>query len=82
MKQKPSLLRISIAWSLLLALIMTIISVLLHNFQGELIDPGSGALSLRSTAKVFLLWFIFAEAALILGGLLYFGTRRLFGRGQ
>jgi len=81
MKQKPSLLRISIAWSLLIALIMTAIAVLFHNFQGELVDPASGALSLGSVAKVFLFWFVFAEAALILGGLLYFGARRLFGRG-
>jgi membrane protein DedA with SNARE-associated domain len=80
MKQKPSLLRISIAWSLLLAFIMTTIAVLGHNFQGELADPASGALSLRTVGKVFLLWFAGTEAALILGGLLYFGARHLARR--
>jgi len=80
MKQKPSLLRISMAWSLLLAFIMTAIAVLGHNFQGELADPATGALSLRAIGKIFLLWFVFAEGALIIGGVLYFGSRRLFGR--
>jgi hypothetical protein len=80
MKQKPSLLRISMAWSLLLAFIMTLISVLGHNFQGELADPATGAISLRAIGKIFLFWFIGTEAVLILGGVLYIGARRLFAR--
>jgi hypothetical protein len=79
MQRKPSLLLISVAWSLLLAAIMTVIAFL-HNFQGELTDPNTGGIRWRDVGFLFLFWFVFAEAVMIVGGLIYIAGRRLSRR--
>ena len=79
MKQKPSLLMLSFSWSLIIALLMTAISFL-HNFQGELNDAATGRVQWADVGFLFLAWFVAAEAVLLVGGVLYFGVSRLFGR--
>jgi hypothetical protein len=79
MKQKPSLLMLSFSWSLIIALLMTAISFL-HNFQGELNDATTGRVQWADVGFLFLAWFVAAEAVMLIGGVLYFGLSRLFGR--
>jgi CBS-domain-containing membrane protein len=71
----PSLLAISVAWSLMIALIMTGITFL-HQTPGEVAAAGGG-MSLGRTGVLFLVWFVAAEVTLILGGALYVGVAML-----
>lgn len=79
MKQKPSLLMLSFSWSFIIALLMTAVSFL-HNFQGELNDAATGRVQWADVGFLFLAWFVAAETVMLIGGGLYFGASRLFGR--
>jgi disulfide bond formation protein DsbB len=74
--RKPSLLRISFAWSLLIALVMTAITFL-HSFTGELTRAGTGGIEWRAVGWLFLGWLVGAELVLLIGGSLYLAVRRL-----
>lgn len=76
----PSLLAISAAWSIMIALIMTGIG-LLHQTPGEVASMGGG-LDWKQAGFVFLAWFIAAEVTLVLGGALYAGVAMLRRKGQ
>lgn len=75
----PSLLAISVVWSLLIALIMTGITFL-HQTPGE-VAASQGDLSWGQTGFLFLIWFIAAELTLLIGGALYIGIAMLRRRG-
>jgi hypothetical protein len=79
MQRKPSLLMLSFSWSLLIALLMTVISFL-HNFQGELSDVTTGRIQWSHVGFLFLVWLVAAEAVLLIGGALYLGASRLLRR--
>jgi uncharacterized membrane protein len=79
MKQKPSLLMLSFSWSLIIALLMTAISFL-HTCSGESTSPGTGATRWADVVFLFFAWFVAAEVILLVGGGLYLGAMRLFGR--
>jgi hypothetical protein len=76
----PSLLAISIAWSLMIALIMTGVTFL-HQTPGEVATAG-GRLGLGQIGILFLVWFLAAEVTLVVGGALYFGVAVLLRRGR
>ena len=64
MKQKPSLLMLSMSWALIIALLMTAVSFM-HNFQGELSDPLTGSIRWGDVGFLFLAWFVAAETGLL-----------------
>lgn len=76
----PSLLAISIAWSLMIAVIMTAITFL-HQTPGEVATAGNG-LGLGQIGILFLVWFLAAELTLVVGGALYLGVALLLRRGR
>jgi len=71
----PSLLAISVAWSLVIASIMTGITFL-HQTPGEVASV-SGGLGLKQIGFLFLIWFVAAEVTLVVGGGLYLGAALL-----
>ena len=73
--EAPSLLAISVAWSLVIASIMTGITVL-HRTPGEVASV-SGGLGLKQIGFLFLIWFVAAEVTLVVGGGLYLGAALL-----
>ncbi len=75
----PSLLAISVAWSLVIALIMTGIAFL-HQTPGEVASV-AGGLGWKQAGFLFLTWFIAAEVTLVLGGALYLGVAKLLRKG-
>jgi hypothetical protein len=79
-RNTPSLLGISIAWSLIIAAIMTAITFL-HRTPGEVTAAG-GALGLGQVGILFLAWFLAAEVTLVVGGALYLGANVLLRRGR
>ena len=76
----PSLLAISVAWSLVIALIMTGITFL-HQTPGEVASVGAG-LGWKQIGFLFLLWFVAAEVTLVVGGALYLGVAWLLRKGR
>jgi CBS-domain-containing membrane protein len=74
----PSLLAISIAWSVVIACIMTAITFL-HQTPGE-VAAAEGGLQWGQVGFLFLIWFIAAELTLVIGGALYFGVALLLRR--
>ncbi len=76
----PSLLAISVAWSLVIALIMTGITFL-HQTPGEVASM-DGGLGWKQVGFLFLAWFIAAEVTLIVGGALYLGVALLRSRAK
>ncbi len=74
----PSLLAISIAWSLVIAVIMTGVTFL-HQTPGEVAAAGGG-LGWGQVGLLFLVWFLAAEATLLVGGALYLGATLLLRR--
>ena len=80
MKSRPSLLGYAVAWSLLIAVLMTVLSFL-HNTPGEIAAVGGG-LSLSDIGMFFLVWFLGSLIVFLVGGGLYFLMRRIgSGRG-
>ena len=79
-RKSPSLLAISIAWSLAIAFVMTAITFL-HQTPGEVANAGGG-LGLGQVGMLFLIWFLAAEATLLIGGGLYFGVNLLLRGGR
>jgi hypothetical protein len=75
----PSLLAISMAWSAMIAVIMTAITFL-HQTPGEVAAAGGDGLQWGQVAFLFILWFLAAEVTLVLGGALYLGVALLLGR--
>jgi hypothetical protein len=76
----PSLLAISVAWSLVIALIMTGISFL-HQTPGEVAEV-SGGLGWQQVGFLFITWFIAAEVTLVVGGALYLGVALLLRKAK
>jgi hypothetical protein len=76
----PSLLAISIAWSLMIAVIMTAVSFL-HQTPGEVAAAG-GSLGLGQIFILFLVWFLAAEVTLVAGGALYLGVALLLRKAR
>jgi hypothetical protein len=76
----PSLLAISIAWSLMIAIIMTAITFL-HQTPGEVAAAG-GDLGWGQVGILFLVWFLAAELTLVVGGALYLGIALLLRRAR
>jgi hypothetical protein len=79
-RKAPSLLAISIAWSVVIAFIMTAITFL-HHTPGEVTTAG-GALGWGQVSLLFLAWFLAAEVTLVIGGALYFGLALLLRGGR
>ncbi|WP_295540689.1 hypothetical protein [uncultured Thiohalocapsa sp.] len=75
----PSLLAISMAWSAMIAFIMTAITFL-HQTPGEVATAGGDGLQWGQVGFLFVLWFVAAEATLVIGGALYLGAALLLGR--
>lgn len=75
----PSLLAISIAWSAMIAAIMTAVTFL-HQTPGEVAAASGDGLQWGQVAFLFVLWFVAAELTLVVGGALYLGVALLLGR--
>lgn len=75
MKSRPSLLGYAVAWSLLIAILMTLLSFL-HNTPGEIASVGGG-LGATDIGMFFLVWFLGSLLVFLTGGGLYFLIRRL-----
>jgi hypothetical protein len=71
----PSLIAISIAWSAVIAFVMTAITFL-HQTPGE-VAAAEGGLQWGQVFFLFLIWFFAAELTLLIGGGLYLGVALL-----
>jgi len=76
MKKKPNLILLSLFWSMLLALGMTLIGFL-HQAPGDLTDTAQGGVAWSRVLFLFFGWFVFSEIVMLIGGLLYIGSSRL-----
>ena len=76
MKKKLNLLILSLFWSAVLALAMTLIGFL-HHEPADLTDATQGGVVWGRVLFLFLGWFVFSEVVMLVGGLLYIGTTRL-----
>jgi hypothetical protein len=81
MKTKPSMLMLSFAWALAIAVLMTAVSFL-PGARDVVTDPESGKTLWLSVGYVFLSWFVAAELVMVIGGGLYLGASRLFRGGN
>lgn len=76
MKKKLNLLLFSVFWSLVLALVMTLIGFL-HQETVDLTETAAGAVVWSRVLYLFLGWFGFSMVVMLVGALLYIvATRR------
>lgn len=76
MKKKLNLLLFSVFWSLVLALVMTLIGFL-HQEPVDLTEGAAGGVVWLRVLYLFLGWFGFSMVVMLVGALLYIlGTRR------
>jgi hypothetical protein len=76
MKTKPSMLMLSFAWALAIAVLMTAVSFL-PGARDVVTDPSSGETLWLSVGFVFLSWFVAAELVMLVGGGVYLAASRL-----
>ena len=75
-KKLPNLILLSLFWSLVLALAMTLIGFMPHDDRLGL-TQAAGGIAWGRVTYFFLGWFAFTELVLLIGGLLYIGRARL-----
>jgi len=76
MKKKLNLLLFSAFWSLILALVMTLIGFL-HQETVDLTEAAAGGIVWSRVLYLFLGWFGFSMVVMLIGSLVYIlGTRR------
>jgi hypothetical protein len=75
MKKTPNLVLLSLFWSLILALAMTLIGFMPHDALVDLADEG-GADAWSRVFWLFFGWFVFSELVMLVGGLFYLGRAR------
>jgi hypothetical protein len=76
MKKKPNLIILSLFWSVVLALAMTLIGFL-HDEPTDLTDAAQGGVVWGRVLFLFFGWFVLSEVVMLIGGLLYIGSARL-----
>ncbi len=81
MKKKLNLLLLSVFWSLVLALAMTLIGFL-HQAPVDLTEASAGGVVWLRVLYLFVGWFGFSMVVMLVGALLYVGSTRLRGRSE
>ncbi|MEA3640474.1 MAG: hypothetical protein VBE63_11075 [Lamprobacter sp.] len=79
MKKKLNLLLFSAFWSLVLALVMTLIGFL-HQAPVDLTEASAGGVAWLRVVYLFFGWFGFSMVVMLVGSLLYVVSSRLRGR--
>lgn len=80
MKKKPNLILLALFWSLVLALLMTLVGFL-HQEPVDLTSTAAGGIAWGRVVYLFLGWFAFSAVVMSIGALLYLGSARLRNRG-
>lgn len=81
MKKKLNLLLLSVFWSLVLAVAMTLIGFL-HQAPVDLTDTAADGVVWSRVLYLFVGWFGFSMVVMLAGALLYVGSTRLRGRNK